>query len=174
MTLIEKILFEFYSQLLLQVGFCLGGVKHWPKSTWGNDGFISCYTYKPLLREARTQNRNSGKDHGKQNCLLACLLPLACLATLLKQSRLTCPGMTSHTVARALLLQTVFKKMSHRHSHKPIQCRQHFNWSFLFLGGSQWQHQLTMTTVFNYAILGLNIFTRGESGSLCAQGQFSL
>lgn len=159
MTLIEKILFEFYSQLLLQVGFCCWGVKHWPKSTWGKDGCISCYTYKPFLRD------------GKQNCLLACLLPLACLATLLMQSRLTCSSMKSHTVARALLPQATFKKMSHRHVHKPIHCRQHFNWSFLFLGGSQWQHQLTMTTVFNYAVLGLNIFyhRRDRQISVCSR-----
>lgn len=175
MTVIEKILFEFYSQLLLQLGLCCWGVKHWPKSTWGKDGSISCLNLQAIIEGSKNPEQGLRLRPWKTELLASLLAPFDFLSNSSYAIQAYLPRHNNTHSGLSLLHQAAFKKMSHRHVHKPIQCRQHFSWCFLFLGGPQWQYQLSMTTVFNYAVLWLNIFTIGETGeSLCAQGQSSL
>lgn len=103
--------------------------------------FIS--SYPPMSQSIIEEFQ--GRNHG--GMLTSDLLPWLVYAAFYT-TRTTCLGTALPTEGWALPHQSITKKRSHRHAHRPVWGIQFYNWGILFLGDSslcQWEELILKT-----------------------------
>ena len=108
-----------------------GLIHSWPKQL-GKERVYLAYTSTSLIinEESRAGTQTGQEPWGRSWCRATrsaahCLLHVGCSACFLIEHKITSPGMALHTMAWALLHQSLIKKIPYRLSYSPII----LNWS---------------------------------------------